>query len=432
MLVALTLLALALAMALVNRTLVNPITITLGLLAISSALASLQLFGLYDFDPIAYRIVALGGVSVFLGAILSLATGVGRRDRVPVEAAEGELIRFDRLNVALTIAATIILLSRLPQLQILLGGGSLSDVRNSYLGYGGAEPVVNLVDRLFIGPLITVSLPIFLWCLLRRRTARKFLLGFAFVSLLHQVTSGGRFIFLYAGVMVLALLAQSGSLQIRTGRARWIALALGAALAGFTVARGNALLFEAYTYFAIPMPLLAHWSSYAESMDSHTWGAGFVYGALTLLFNLADMLGITLGASVTTAVALPQDHWVELLPNRHFNAFVTLFYYFFLDFRWIGVVAGGSVWGLLGQRAFTRMWNSGPRATFYGLLMFQLAVMSFVRWELTNGSFVIALLILPFFVKSSRGAVNATSKRKPGQGRVPVPAGKGVSGPWVG
>jgi oligosaccharide repeat unit polymerase len=187
---------------------------------------------------------------------------------------------------------------------------------------------------------------------------------------------------------------------VRTKRAKVILIILIAAVVVFTLARGNSLLFEAYTYAAVPVPLLAHWATFVESSGTQTFGGSFLYGILTLLFRLSEIVGSPIGSDVSAAVALPQDHWVELLPGRPFNAFVTMFYYFFLDFRWAGVAVGGLAWGLLGQISYMRMWTSGLRATLFGLLMLQVAIMAFVRWEFSNGSFVIGLAMLLFFVKS--------------------------------
>lgn len=401
MLIPVILLSLALIISLLNRGIFNPISITLVVLSLSSGLASLQLFDLYDFDPIALRIVALGGVSVFAGALLARVAGAGGARRFEVIDDQDNLICYGRLSAALAASIVIILVARWPQLQILVAGGTLADVRNAYLGYGANIAAVDLVDRLFVGPVLTVALPVFLWALLRRRTDLRFATLFIAAVALNQVTSGGRFIFLYAGVMVLALLAQSGSLHLRTIRARVVLALLCVVVGVFTLARGNALLFEAYTYFAIPLPLLAHWAANIEAAGIQTHGAGFLYGGLTLVFRLSEILNFPLGSDISAAIAFPQDYWVELLPGRHFNAFVTMFYYFFLDFRWAGVFVGGFAWGILGQRSFRRMWDSGLRATLFGLLMLQVAVMTFVRWEFTNGSLVIALVMIPFFVRSS-------------------------------
>lgn len=415
MLVALTLLAMALIIALLNRGIFNPISITLALLALSSGLASLHLYGLYEYDPIATTIIIVGGVSVFFGSLLTLAVGAKRQQGVVVADDQDGLVRYGRLNLALALSIAILLVTRWQQLELLASGGSLADVRNAFLGYGGSDAAVDLVDRVFVGPVVTVALPVFLWSLLRRKATPSFVILFVAAGALNQVTSGGRFIFLYAGVMILALLAKSGNLHLRTARARIILAFLALGVAVFTLARGNELFFEAYTYFAIPVPLLAHWAADVESTGILTLGASFFYGGLTLLFRLSEILGMPLGAGVSAAVALPQDYWVELLPDRPFNAFVTMFYYFFLDFRWVGVVLGGFAWGALGQWSYGRTWNSGLRATLFGLLMLQVAMMSFVRWEFTNGSLVIALFMLPLFVRPDRAnrvTIDGNSRRQ--------------------
>jgi oligosaccharide repeat unit polymerase len=400
--VALLLLVLTLVVCFLNRGIINPISITLAVLTLSTGLASLRLFGLYDFDSIAAKMIVVGSVSVFAGAVLAQVAVPSRARSAELPKNQDDLIRYSWLNFALAASIVAILIARWQQLQILATGGTLADVRISYLGYGGLTATVDLLDRVLVGPVATVALPIFLWSVLRRRVNAIFGVLFICVVVLNQLTSGGRFVFLYAGVMILALLSRSGSLHLRTVRARVLFAILCVAIVVFTLARGNSLLFEAYTYLSVPVPLLAHWTSAVDDMNIQTFGGSFFYGILTLLFRLSEAAGHPIGSDVSMAVALPQEYWVELLPGRYFNAFVTMFYYFFLDFRWVGVVAGGVAWGLIGQSAYRRMWTSSLRATFFGLLMLQVAIMTFVRWEFSNGSLVIGLFMLLLFVKSQR------------------------------
>ncbi|MGF3052677.1 O-antigen polymerase [Microbacterium sp. YY-03] len=409
--VALLLLALMVVISLLNRSILNPTSITLGVLALSTGLASLRLYGLFSFDPIAESIILAGGASLFVGAVIMRRFGNTVALFPDPDAGQDHLIRYRVLTVALVAAIVVMMVSRAGQIGILLGGGSLAEVRNSYLGYGGNDATIALVDRLFVGPLMILALPIFLWSLLRGKINVGFAVSFASVVLLNQLTSGGRFIFLYAGVMVLALLARPGATRRHNTWAKAILVVLAVGVLGFTIARGNSVLFEAYTYFAIPVPLLAHWATTVDAMGAQTFGAGFAYGGLTLLFRASELVGHPIGSEISTLVALPQEVWVDLLPGRHFNAFVTLFYYFYLDFGWVGVVLGALAWGFIAQWSFNRMWGFGPRSTIFGLLMLQVAVLSFVRWEFTNGSLIIALVMLPLVIKSSKRALAASENR---------------------
>lgn len=122
MLVALVLAALALTISLLNRGIFNPVSITLILLALSSGLAALQLLNLRDFDPMALKIIVASGVSVFAGALPTLAAGASRERRMVAADGQGDLIRYGRWNLALALCAGIILVTRWTQVQILLAG----------------------------------------------------------------------------------------------------------------------------------------------------------------------------------------------------------------------------------------------------------------------------------------------------------------------
>lgn len=403
MLVAAVLAFAALIVSLMNRGVFNPVSITLILLALSSGLASLHLYGLYDFDSISMRIIVLGGISVLLGAMVTNAVHSRNSWRDSSISAIDDQICYGRLNIAVFVSLVMVIVGRWQQIRVLMSGGSLADVRSTYLGYGLNEASIDILDRILVGPVTTIALPVLILGLFRKRSNAWFVVLSTILVVIGQLTTGGRFLFLYGAVMILALLASAGRLHFRTAKARLVLVSLIGAIVWFTLARGNELLFETYTYLSVPVLLLSHWAEFAQSTGTQTFGASFAYGALTLVFRISEVLGTPIGTDISTAVALPQVNWVEALPGRHFNAFVTMFYYFYLDFRWIGVIVFGGFWGALAQWSFERMWRTGARGIIFGLLMLQVAIMSFVRWEFTNGSLVIAICMLPFFVLPGNG-----------------------------
>lgn len=396
-----------------NRSLVSPVTILLGLFAGISVLANAQLYGLYAFDELAFEIVLAGGVALLVGSVFAKifhAAAVQNPKKALRRSQENWRISYRFINGCLVLAILIMISTRAGSFVILASGGDLSDVRNYYLGYGGssgfAASVGEVLGRLVVSPVLFISLPIFVYGLVEGTRKRSFNVLFAIAIMLNLVSSGGRIIFIYAVVQLLVMLTIRGRLKVRMGRGRAAMLicVLLAVVALVTISRGNALLFEAYTYFAIPLPLLAHWATVVDSNGIATNGSSMLYGVVTLVASIADVFGITMAQAVSEVVNRPQDQWVELLPGRPFNAFVTIFYYFYADFRLPGVVVFSAMYGFFVQTVYDRARSfGGARSKLLLLLTIQSIVMAFVRWQFTDGAYVLAFVLLFLVVRKSKG-----------------------------
>lgn len=414
---------------LVNRGAWNPATLTLGIFSVCTFLASLHLYGLYDFNDRAYQIVLVGCLSLLAGVLVSkllqrgsagVATGRGNDPKVE------ESIVFGFLSALLVVAIVVILATRQSSFEVLATGGGFRGIRDSYLGYAGADAYAEstgaLLGRLIVSPVLFAALPVFVFGLIEGERNRRFTLLFATAMALNLVTSGGRIIFLYGVVQIAILLAIRGRLRLRVRRGPAVILivVLLIVVALVTVSRGNSIAFEAYTYLAIPLPLLAHWSSIVDAQAAQTNGSSFLYGFVTLAAGIGRVLGIPVGGSTASVVTQPQDTWVVLLPGRSFNAFVTMFYYFYADFRLIGVAVFSALNGFWIQATYDRArTGGGTRAKLFLLLVIQSVVMVFVRWEATDGAYVIAFVLLFLSVRRTKAQDLAKGR---GPERLPSPS----------
>ena len=433
-----TIIALVLCTAIsyaINGGLLNPVTSTLAIFLGVAFLANLHLYGLYEFSDIAYQIVLLGCVSLLAGAALSRVNHLALMRKAHVVARRRSadwIISYGLLNLLLLVTIAVILATRHDLLQTLASGGGIREVHDSYLGYGATtfvESAGALLGRVIVTPVLFAALPVFVYGLIRGQSNRRFNFLFGSAMILNIATSGGRIILLYGAVQILVLLALGGRLRVRMSRGRAVLVMVGLVLVVVLVTlwRGNTIGYEAYTYFAIPMPLLAHWVTALDTQGVTTGGSSFAYGVLTLFSNAANLVGGSLDNSAVAVVNQPQDQWVALVPGHPFNAFVTMYYYFYADFRIPGVAFLSAAYGFVIQSVYNwvRVFG-GVRPTLVLLLTMQSVVMSFVRWEPTDGAFVLAFVVLFLAVRKDRtqGSLPAGS---PPTGSL-VSTGRGVAG----
>jgi len=407
---------------LLNRSFVNPITLVLLIFAVVAYLPTLHLFGLYEFSDLAFRIVLAGIVFILVGFLLAFAfetmsrkSNAAKKHRFSKPARE---VSYRLARVAAIVAIAVLIATRIAILAILLNGGGFAAVRNYFLGYGGnvgyADSLGELAGRIIVSPILFALTPIFVYGLVVGPINKRFTVLFVTAATLNLLTTGGRIMFVYAIVQFVVLYAIRRRSQVRLSRGKiaTVVVMLAALVIAVTVSRGNAVLYETYTYFAIPLPLLSHWAEWADAAQVRTHGLAFTYGIVTLIANLADLLGSSIGGDVADAVAAPQVSWVELLPGRPFNAFVTMFYYFYLDFRIPGVILFSFLSGFIAQRIYGRAKYAGDTwSTLLFLLVLQGVVMSFVRWQPTDGAYVLAFVVLWILTRRRTREPNSQASR---------------------
>ena len=100
----------------------------------------------------------------------------------------------------------------------------------------------------------------------------------------------------------------------------------------------------------------------------------------------------TLGSEL---ISLPQDNYISIGWQARANAFATMFYFFYLDFRYLGVFAESLIFGFVSGFIELRTYiNENMKTIAFYLLLSQAVFKSFIRWEFTVGSYVMSFLYL--------------------------------------
>ena len=122
----------------------------------------------------------------------------------------------------------------------------------------------------------------------------------------------------------------------------------------------------------------------------------FFQGLFAIVLTIIGRFGVT--NKVYDLASLYNYEYVEqflkIFPNQRYNAFVSMFFAFYLDFRYFGVFIGSFMFGLLISYSYKFAKKGNLLSMSYFLLMMQALVKSFVRWEFVVGPYCFAFIII--------------------------------------
>lgn len=101
------------------------------------------------------------------------------------------------------------------------------------------------------------------------------------------------------------------------------------------------------------------------------------------------------------------ENFVQVFPRHEYNAFASMFYYFYMDFREIGVFLGGVTWGVICAKTYKLAKEKQDDKSFAILLIiFQAIIKTMVRWEFASPSFFVACILILFVFKKDDVNIN--------------------------
>lgn len=410
----------------IHRNICSPITVFCGLWAVIAFLASLRLFGFTGFDEDAVKLIVYGLLGFSAGCLLVEAC-------FPVQSTtnmgSGAFARVDEPPFRMKLLYVILLLVCIGQIISLFTallsfsqGATLSDVRGARMGYSDdqffSNPIISAFVNYFCGPALSMLLPvaIVLWFIGLHRSFCAIVL---LCTVSGVVSSGGRISLVYLAIqLVAAMIYFQIRISKKVKRRILIVVAVGAiAVVGLTIIRSSASFLESsYSYFAIPVGLLSTYTKYVDISGFESFGGAFLYP----IFYVANVFANVLGAGVNYLsdlvyyVALPQNTWVGgLFPGRSYNAFASLFYYFYLDFREPGVIGLSLIYGLMMSVAYRKAFvERSAIAMVWYLLALQSMFGSFIIWQLGGTKFFVSMLLLVVAQKRTKSDMRLRAKHR--------------------
>lgn len=400
-----------------HRNIFSPVFLFTALWTFIVFLAALQLYGFTGYSSRTVSIVLIGVICFASGCLLiDLAVKGKTQHKNKIIHKQISLHTNERLLCIVTllccIGSVILLIN---SIRVFLAGGTYVEVRGNLLGYSDdvliQNSLLNVFLTYFCGPAKSALLPLAV-IFLFRRTHPYFVLATFLCIASDALSSGGRITILYVALFLMAAFRYY-HLSIPAKIKRII---IGLIIAGVVVAivlttlRSNQSLFQSiYAYFTIPIALLTKFNAIVDQSDFFSFGGAFLYPLFYLIDAFANLFGThsLFLEQLVYLVNFPQNTWVSgLFPTGSYNAFCTMFYYFYMDFRMFGVAAFCFIYGIICEYIYFKAYTCQNDQFFpLYLLILQSLFGSFIIWQLGSTKFVLSLailLILQFKISSTR------------------------------
>lgn len=402
----------------------NLITIFYYFWAIIVGLSNLKLFDMMEFSNRVYTIIFIG----MIGTLIGYATKYYVRARKKKEIENNKYVKYNYNQFIIKLICIVCIVfyafELINVLTMLKSGVSYYYIRRMYQGYEESSFFKTNIERYFssyIAVPCAYTLSIYIIISLFKKEKNTKNLIFAIIAeTLYLIVSASRMILiqiLLCAVYMFFFLKKK--LPKRTKKwIKRIAILLIFLIIILTSVRENRVNGETYdwgmfrsvySYFSIPIPLLDYWIEYVDLNNYQSYGMAFFRAPLsifTLLF--LHPFGISFEKlNGTIDMINVVENFVQVFPRHEYNAFASMFYYFYMDFREIGVFLGGVTWGVICAKTYKLAKEKQDDKSFAILLIiFQAIIKTMVRWEFASPSFFVACILILFVFKKDDVNIN--------------------------
>ena len=144
------------------------------------------------------------------------------------------------------------------------------------------------------------------------------------------------------------------------------------------------------------------WSKTVQEVELHGYGEASLMGFLLpikyIFNNILKIWDATNINAVYNMIQLTDVQWVWPGPKITANAYVSMFWNLYTDFRYGGILVGSFLYGTISAQSF---WNAirtnNPRMLSVFCLILYSVLYSFVRFQFSDSRFVLAIIFISFF-----------------------------------
>lgn len=182
------------------------------------------------------------------------------------------------------------------------------------------------------------------------------------------------------------------------------------AFAIMTMSRGSEIFRNIYLNLAMPPRMFEIWADEINKQQVYGYGIASLLGFFYLIFYvLKNLFGLNsipgIVQSMYDWMMLTDKQWVWPGDKIIANAYVSLFWFFYVDARQVGIILGSLIFGIIASRSYLRAMSKTHTAktvAFYCMIFYAI-LFSFVRIQFALSKYILAIFfILCFAYKDVR------------------------------
>lgn len=431
----------AIIAALSEKKIFNPLTIFSAIWAFLVIFESLGLFRLFKTDDWVYFLFITGEISFAAGYILFRKTKLFHRRIVLTEKSRWnpEESTFELRRQCIYSACIICIFFYLIDLITLyptLVSGGLSAIRKicqnaDSIVYARRSGIENAIRTLFVGPVAFALLPITAVDVFRERMDKKLVLLCLSVIMLRVITEGGRVVvayFMLHIVLAFILKGKENALNEMFGnnlpkikeyvkQRKYMLLSViatvvvgGVVLFVTTLSRsGNDAIIHMYFYVAMQGKMFEIWARRVDTEHLYGFGLaslnGFLYPIIYFVknaFGFYDFPGYW--GKIVNMIQATDSEWQWMSGYGRANAFVSLFWFFYFDGRFLGIIIGMFVYGLISAKTYrTALRFPNDKNLCICMMVIQGLLFSMVRLQFATPYYALAFIYITLFYNKCVG-----------------------------
>lgn len=413
-----------------KRTIFNPITMFCGLWTVILFFSLQQKYTMYTASEEINRLIVYGIVSYIIGYYINrlifdrIHLRIGKYPRYLSDIRKNAVPRYQLLYLLciLSLLYTLFDLIRvvvqsgtfnLGTIQMMLQSGDVSNSNGS---------VLNAIVLLIISPIKFTIPAITAVDFFYGRRDRKLLLLTICLIFINMLSTANRtsFLLFFLWLFFVATIylyhntdkkrrylkkIETSSALSHIKKYKWgIVLTAILAFVFMTMSRTSTSLFrQIYLYFSMPPSMFQIWAEKVDAEGIFGYGVGSLLGFVYPVFYiLKNLLGIPMPNLVETMYEwnmMTDTTWVWPGKNILANAYVSIFWFFYIDGRMIGIILGMFIFGFVLSRSYNNVMakhHSARQVAVYCCLLY-CTLFSYVRFQFSITRVALGLVFVMFF-----------------------------------
>lgn len=406
----------------------NPMSVLCWMWSGIFFLSALELYNINKAQDNSYLLMFFGVVAYSIGFALIYIVFRNRRLIIRGWRTGNKVTRYEwKINYTIlytlgTIAILYFMVSFLKVANIYLSGNGLAQIRlmaqtRTEVAGGIVSKLMNAFRVLIIIPYSLAIIPVTAAEFWFGKKDKKLLVICITTIGLRILSEGGRINLLYLLMdLLISFSYTAGNKKSRLNKAAAklfkrnkrkmkmfsIAVVLVLIIASFSRAGDNLKRFT-YYYFAMEPYMFEKWKDIVDASNVYGYGIasfnGFVFAILYFIKNIFGVNFPTHFNSVYQIILDSDSQWqVITTTSGRANAYVSAFWYFYLDGRIMGIIIMGAIYGVLMAAFFLQVQkNVNVKSIALYCFAFQSVYMTFSGFSFASIYYCIAFLILMIF-----------------------------------
>ena len=411
---------------------INALTLFSGLWGIILFLSSIHLFNLKTATDNTYLLFTIGIFSFGIGYIFFryffLKKDMNKNENKTYS------VRYKIIYVLSVITIAFYLKDLFLIIGDIIDGKSLAYIRllaqdtNSIL-YTSRSNIENYIRMVLVLPFVMALQPIVaIDFILGRRNKKIFILNIV-ILILRSLTDGSRVMFIYFAIhLVLAFLYSKNYNYkdlVKKNKNKiliFLLLIVGLFLVyKTTMSRsGDSAFKSTYYYYSMEPYMFEVWKDKVDEQKSLGFGLASSNGyVFPTIFTIKNALGLEnypekWYENIYLLMNDTDKDW-QIIAGRktEANAYVSLFWFFYLDGKVLGIIFGDILYALILAYAYSKLeLNKSARNLCIYFLLLQGIIFSYVRFQFANETYALSFLFVLLMYKKDKYKGCKNEKRK--------------------